>query len=137
MELKDLVGKKIINAYWVEDMEVRKYHSNADSIVLEFENERYALVPEGDCCASSYIQHIDFADVLNNATIKEIEALEYKKDIENGRDDYNVIDQFGHRIHTDKGICTIDMRCSHNGYYYGFLTVRKAEDFIGTPLKDF
>lgn len=30
---------------------------------------------------------------------------------------------WGHRILTSKGICTIEMRVDHNGYYSGWLNV--------------
>lgn len=84
------------------------------------------LEPYGDCCAHTYVEHVDCAEALVNAIVTDVQDLEQSSN----ESDYEVIDTWGHRIHTDKGICTLDMRTSHNGYYGGHLNVSERDTAV-------
>lgn len=114
MRDEELIGKHIKNAYF-----------NNGNIYLQCNQVKtYCLEPEGDCCAHAYVNAVNGADALIDATITSIEDLEFSS---NGDGDYSVIDVWGHRIHTTKGICTLDMRTEHNGYYGGWLKINLVE----------
>jgi len=131
--INKLVGLEIAN------VRVPDRYSGDGSIYLNLADGKRCIVltPEGDCCAHCYIQHINFAEVLQGAKVTEVEDLEGNR-IE--PEQYgDVVDCWGHRIHTTKGICTIDMRLSHNGYYGGALTMSEQDGWYteGKPLEDF
>lgn len=96
-----------------------------NSIVFEIENgtaERFNC--EGECCSNSWIEHISGVHSLLNHTIKKIEYF----DIDQEESDEYVDDNYERTliyrwdIHTEAGICTMEMRNFSNGYYCGELT---------------
>lgn len=127
MYLRDLVGLKINKAY-----------RTPEGFVLDTSMGTLVAYPEGDCCSQCSITDMCFTEALEGAIIKEIEDMSLPAPAAQSGDD--VVDVWGHRIHTDKGICTIGMRLDHNGYYGGSLhfskqnnmdlsTLAKLEDF--------
>ncbi len=124
MNLSDLAGKRVWNAF-----------KSNDDIYLETDKGAFRLYPEGDCCANCFVVSVDNADALRAAEILRVEDL----DTSSEEVDWMTTDTFGHRIVTDRGICTIDMRTEHNGYYSGCLNV-VAVDCVpngANPLHDF
>lgn len=96
-----------------------------------------ALIPEGDCCAHCYILNVSGSEVLLDAEIKSVEDLTLEP-TEQEVNDHECIEAWGHRILTNKGICTIEMRVSHNGYYGGWLHPHASEkDNSDKLLEDF
>ena len=77
------------------------------------------LNPEGDCCASAYIQGVSIAYALVDATVTAV------GDMDGGSEDRDggQVDTWGHTITTTKGMCSLDMRTEHNGYYSGWMNV--------------
>ncbi len=131
MTLGELVGLHVVDARKTED----------GDIILNVETRAIRLTPAGDCCATCYIQHVDGSEVLTDATITAIERLEFPvhEITEKEQAEADVLDGWGHRIHTTKGICTIDMRVAHNGDYGGKLdpTRTATSDKISPILVDF
>lgn len=128
--------------YSVNDLvglEIKKAYDSDGGIVLVTNKGIVQLSPEGDCCARCYITDIDGSECLLG-NVKEVESLTRP---EVPADECNdVSDVWGHRIHTDNGICTIGMRVDHNGYYGGSLTACKGHDDLESygdikPLEDF
>lgn len=122
MDLEYLVGKHVVRALVSEG-----------DVYLDCADGAIRLRPEGDC-ASCFIAGVTLADALTDATVMSIEDLEFSSS-----GDDTVVDVFGHRIHTTRGTCTVDMRTEHNGYYSGRLYV-DADVSIPTdakPLEDF
>lgn len=92
----------------------------------------FVCTPEGDCCAQCYIQHISGTDALaKGAVIASVEDITLP-DVEQG--EFDASDVWGHRIITDKGHCSIEMRVDHNGYYGGWLSI--SEQDVGTEIPD-
>jgi hypothetical protein len=96
--------------------------------------QKVMLEPRGQCCAYCFIQHVSGADALKNGVILEVETIDGAHE---EISDYEVADSWGHRIRTDKGICSIEMRVEHNGYYGGSLNVRSVDSYKGKALDDF
>lgn len=108
MELTHLVGKTIKAVDW-----------DGTNLYIATNVGNFELSPYGDCCAHCYVQHIDGSEALQGATVKEIQDVGGESS--GDRDSCEVSDVWAHRIHTDKGICTIEMRVDHNGWYGGQL----------------
>ena len=98
----------------------------------------FVATSNGDCCARCYVQHVSGSDALApGATVRSVEDIEAPP-VPKDADSYVVSDTWGHRITTDKGVCTIEMRVDHNGYYGGSLDLTEYEGVLaGKPLDDF
>ncbi len=111
MGLEKLVGARVIAAAM-----------EGDNLMLMTDRGLYKLEPEGDCCSHCYIQHISGTDALApGAVIASVENIDVAEIPE--RDAFDVSDTWGHRLTTDRGHCSIEMRLDHNGYYGGWLNV--------------
>lgn len=84
----------------------------------------FHAIPEGECSASCYIPHISGTDALAGAIVSGVEGIATES-YTDGEDSFS--DEWGHRILTNKGICSIEMCLDHNGYYGGSLEVEKVE----------
>jgi hypothetical protein len=121
--MQELIGKEILDA---------RFKDRSEIVLNLRDNTSVILSPYGDCCANCYINHIDNALALFSSTVLKVEDLELTSE---GDDDYgNVTESWGHRIITDKGICTIDMRVEHNGYYGGSLECINGDCHSESPL---
>ena len=88
----------------------------------------YNLTAIGDCCSSSWFEHCDNGEALQDATLLEFDD-NYNGDVEaaSGKQEdgeYLQIDFL--RFKTNKGYCTIEFRNSNNGYYSGWCEITKA-----------
>jgi hypothetical protein len=117
--LETLAGRHIVSAHFdktnieLVSHDPLPYHSRTKVHVTR-------LMPDGDCCSHCFIQHVSGADALQDATIVSVETLETRSENDPNGD---VMDSWGHRLTTDKGTCTIEMRLEHNGYYSGQLVL--------------
>ena len=127
VDLEKLVGVK-----------VRRATIHAGDVFLDTDAGVYVLVPEGDCCAHCFIEHVEGAEFLQDATITAVQDVEsgavYQASDENGQE---AVEQWGHLFTTDKGHVRLDMRVEHNGYYGGWLRVSKTPAMDGDVLIDF
>jgi hypothetical protein len=73
----------------------------------------------GDCCSYTWIEQVDGAEQLIGKVVS-VEDVPMPNDIK-GKDMYDVIEQYGLKITTDKGYGLIEYRNSSNGYYGGNL----------------
>lgn len=132
--MRELIGKSITRAY-----------KDEDCILLQCSDANYLLSPSGDCCAVCTINDVDNSQALVDATVLGVEKLEINfptprsdKSNEIEGEYMDVVDTWGHRIITTKGICIIGMRLDHNGYYGGSLDLSKLDRPIsGVLLEDF
>ena len=120
-----IIGKTIARALW----------TGLDIVLCLSDGTTNTLTPDGDCCSRCFINDVDGAEALKGGTLIRVEDLELVKGDQNEDD---VIDRWGHRLITDKGICTIGMRLEHNGYYGGTLYVQQTLTPPDAPeLEDF
>lgn len=128
--MNELIGKKI--------SEVRINNNNT---VITFITDQGPIqyFAEGDCCSTSWIEHVaDVKDIVG----KEILAVEQETAINNmegmlssrGKADH--MDVYFYRIKATEskygygGVMVIDLRNDSNGYYGGTLTLAHSiEDF--------
>lgn len=92
----------------------------------------------GDCCSHAWIEHISGLDALTGGPVSDVPGLIDSFEVPpedcrcseigsasriNGReDDYGEAeDRYVYTIATPAGRCDIELRCSHNGYYSGWL----------------
>ena len=89
-----------------------------DLIVILSENgDKWYLSATGDCCSSSWFEHIEGIDALIGETINKV----VDREMPEGRDDeeHEHLEFYGWTLETAKGRCDIEMRNASNGYYGG------------------
>ncbi len=130
----DLSMDKIAGRYIAD----ARFNKGNGSIYLNLANgSALQLAPEGDCCANCYIQHVSGADALRQATVASVEDIESEPTAEELEGE-EALDGWGHRITTNRGVRSIEMRTSHNGYYSGWLNVFAEGDWSDAAvLEDF
>ncbi len=118
MNLEDLVGKRIHCAM--------KYAN--DIYLITTDNKIIHLYPYGECCSECFIQHVSIAYALfadaEVLSIENIASENMPKDV-NAYNCYN--EKWGHKIHTTKGICSIEMRLEGSGNYEGCLDIEMVD----------
>lgn len=93
---------------------------NADRSALRLsftEGDPVLWAVEGDCCSHSWWNDIYEVGALRGGTIREIESVDMPDAPE---EDYEVIQVYGYKVHTDKGVATLVFRNASNGYYGGW-----------------
>lgn len=116
METEDLKGKLI---------SLVRMNQEKDLIVFESPSGRVAYDVYGNCCSTSWIEHIEGIDNLLGQVITDVIEI----DIPETEDvsEYEVITKYGLRLLTAKGFFEMEYRNKSNGYYGGCL--RRIEDF--------
>lgn len=123
--MNKLIGKTVIRATY-----------DGDSIYLDCGADGiYKLEPEGDCCASCYIEHVAGSNAFPGTILNvlSVGSSTEAEDYDNGE---GVSSSWGHLFVTDKGHCTVEMRVTHNGYYGGWCNVRKVGATVGATLDE-
>ena len=106
-----LLGKTVTKVQIAEDKLALKF-------VLASGEEIIARV-DGDCCSSTWIEHISLPFQKFPATVLEVVNLNMPN--LGSPDEYDVICYYGLELKTDKGSMVIDYRNCSNGYYGGSL----------------
>lgn len=110
-----MVGRKLRSIELSED---RQY------ITVTFEDETYIkFYTEGDCCSSSWVEHLNLPGDIKGATFLSAEDSGRVDAFDEG---YEYIQVYNTVFHTSVGDIVLEYRNSSNGYYGGCLTV--AED---------
>lgn len=86
---------------------------------------------DGDCCSSTWIEHVELPAMGFPATVLNVHTLDMPDLTPNDQDDTDVIQYYGCKISTDKGDIIIDYRNSSNGYYGGNLNWPDDHYFYG------
>jgi len=116
-EFQKLVGKKVQNAFY-----------DGKSIYLQLDDSVIELNPEGDCCASCYVQHVSGTQALLGGVIERIESIE-SNPTDKEKENTEVLKGWGHRFYiAGQGIFDIEMRLHHNGWYGGWMNIRTIEE---------
>lgn len=107
---KELVGKVIEKVMIAEDKK---------AICFIVENDEVIARADGDCCSSTWIEHIELPAMGFPAKVISCNNL----DMPNlgSQDEDEFIQYYGYKITTDKGEMIIDYRNESNGYYGGDL----------------
>ena len=127
--MKDLIGKTV-KAIRINDVK--------DLIELTCDDGILYLSAVGDCCSTSWFEHMTGVEALIGHTIKNVLVREMpppKTDDED--DEFDVTDFYGWTLETEAGRCDIEMRNQSNGYYGGTCEVSsKALDQYGRERED-
>lgn len=111
--MKELVGKTVKAVY----------KSGDEVLMFETDQGDIAYITEADCCNSVWFNHFDNVEAFNDAKVISFEPCGWLNVAE---DDWSVTELCFLKFVTTKGLCTIEIRNSHNGFYGGY--IRKLED---------
>ena len=128
-DIKQLLGTTIEQA---------TYEKSSGCLFFATDRGVFKGEPWGECCSSCYVQHVSGADALSKgAIVTSVDDITDLPPVPESEVN-DVIDNWGHRITTTKGVCSIEMRLDHNGYYGGALDVALFDgEPKGTALDDF
>jgi hypothetical protein len=74
----------------------------------------------GDCCAKCFIANVSGYPKYDGFKVLEVEQSEWKKTTtEEDEENFDVKEQMGIKLKTDKGYFDLDTRVEHNGFYGG------------------
>lgn len=106
-----LLGRTIQGIKIAEDKKAILFVTDGGDIVAR---------TDGDCCSSTWIEHIELPAMGFPAKVSSAEDLDMPDLGQPG--EYEVIAYYGFKITTDKGVIVIDYRNESNGYYGGNLS---------------
>ncbi len=94
------------------------------SVTVDGETLKYGV--EGDCCSSSWIEHLEVPDGVIGSVITEIEEINMgevggSKDHCERCKESDCLQLYQTLIKTQKGTVTLEYRNDSNGYYGGYL----------------
>lgn len=115
--LEHLVGKKIRS--------ILIDNSKEQLLIIAYDQESTEIMKfdaVGDCCSSSWFEHI--SDPILEAVVTHIEMKNLKDDTE---EDGNTFRFYFYEVMTEKGSFTIEMRNQSNGYYGGWILFHSSE----------
>ncbi len=113
LELKDLIGRTVISVYINSDKDLLRFNFTDGSLFLS---------ATGDCCSTSWYEHISGLDWLIGSPIVSAEEIEMPNAKGN---EYELVQCYGYKLKTDKGIFEIEMRNESNGYYGGSMEIHE------------
>lgn len=115
-----LVGKVINEMKIADDKKAILFVTNEGEIIAK---------TDGDCCSSTWVEHIELPVNGFPAKVTAVEELDMP---DLGQPDkYDVIAYYGCKIITDKGEIIIDYRNESHGYYGGNLSWPDDDYFYG------
>jgi hypothetical protein len=119
-EDKKIIGKKVMGF-------AKPFESGDSQITFMCDKgERFTLSCEGDCCSTSWFEHVELPSLP--FTITAIEEVDGKDVLdEEVLKNHDVLKTYGLKMTTDKGHLDIDMRNDSNGYYGGSFEVDVSE----------
>lgn len=112
MDKNPLIGKTITEIQLTTDKKaIRFVLADGSDVVAQ---------ADGDCCSSTWIEHISLPSRGFPATV--LEARDIDMPDLGSPDEYECIAYYGFELKTDRGHMVIDYRNESNGYYGGNLS---------------
>lgn len=139
LEMKSLVGRRVISASINEDKDIVQLETDKGLLYLSW---------SGDCCAHCFLAHVNNSKALIGAIIIEAKNTEWFGGGHNENYD-DITETMGTSIATTKGMVTFETRVEHNGYYSGQIaisekgpidnygSIRTVDELALRPLIDF
>jgi len=106
-----------------------KIADDRKAILFITDKENVIAKTDGDCCSSTWVEHIELPVNGFPAKVISIEELDMPELDET--DDFDVVVYYGCKIITDRGDIIIDYRNESNGYYGGNLSWPDDPYFYG------
>lgn len=117
------------------DKPIETVSLNADKtqLTISFQDGSKAIFEaEGDCCSSSWIEHLTVPDDIKGATITHVADFMVSQEDHTGDETWGDLLQFYNtKFRTPKGDIILEYRNRSNGYYGGYLIrkdLREEED---------
>ena len=114
--MDELIGKKI------EKIELS---ADKETLSVVADGERYLYRVCGECCSSSWIEHLEGADSVIGGTVTQVEELDMNANDEKEHCELcknsDVLSVYQTLIKTEKGTATLEYRNDSNGYYGGYI----------------
>lgn len=102
---------------------VESVHPGKETCVIETTKGTFLLGADGDCCSSSWFEHID-DDGVAGGTVTAVEDSGAPDGwADPGQGDHECLQFYFTTIKTTKGRLLLEMRNSSNGYYGGYYSV--------------
>lgn len=99
-----------------------------DTLYISTDRNVHVFNVQGDCCSHSYFYEISNVNQLIGGKVIKIEQISMP---DPGVDtEYECIQAYGYKIHTDKGYGLIVFRNSSNGYYGGWMEYAGEREYI-------
>lgn len=96
--------------------------ADREQIVFQFQDGfSRAFGVEGDCCSSSWIEHLEMPGDIVGATLLDVDDSAPITQDHPEHDDGGEISVYNTAFKTDKGEIVLEYRNSSNGYYGGYL----------------
>lgn len=108
----------------LEGKTITQIEISADKKAMRFflaDGESVVARADGDCCSSTWIEHVELPALGLPATVSKVEEIPLPGSVDN-HEEYECLAVYGLKIATDKGDIVIDYRNSSNGYYGGNLS---------------
>lgn len=109
----------------------KRTEGNDDLISFQTTDGLFSWETYGDCCSTSWIEHISGVENLMNAIVIDVEEVD-GEEIRNS--EYEYLQVYFYKFKTSKGDAQIDMRNASNGYYGG--SFHRKKEVAKTELKD-
>ena len=113
MNWEELAGIHVVDAKYENGDITMTLQSGVELVTIKWS-------PEGDCCSSSWIEHIEGIENLKGQTILESRCVDGPRD--EADSEHDVLQIYFYKLRTTAGYVDIDMHNSSNGYYGGYLT---------------
>jgi predicted nucleic acid-binding Zn finger protein len=116
-KLDCLIGKKI-----------KRVELSPGGSSIEFymdDGKVYSFYVEGDCCSSSWIEHLTVPDDIEDAVVLSWDDFT----MDSFEEDYSYVQCYENRVHTPKGDVVLEYRNSSNGYYGGYIVYGGERDY--------
>lgn len=114
VDFKNMLNRKIASV---------ELNNPKDTITFTFQDgfERTFSV-EGDCCSSSWIEHLEMPNDIVGATLLDVDdGAPITQDHDAHDDGGECIQVYNTAFKTDRGEIVLEYRNSSNGYYGGYL----------------
>lgn len=111
LDNKALIGKKI-KSFTTSTGDI---HAVLDML----DGRKFQYTVDGDCCSSTWIEHITIPPDIEGATLLEVRDSD---PIEAFEEDHEYLQVYHTTFVTDKGEIILEYRNSSNGYYGGSIS---------------
>lgn len=112
---------------------IKAVRRNDAKDLIELETEQGTVIylsATGDCCSSSWFEHLAGVDALIGEKVLRVVEREMPGCLTDGKDehgeDHESLQYYGWTLETAKGRCDLEMRNSSNGYYGGSIEIGAA-----------
>lgn len=94
---------------------------NSGNITLTTTNHTVVLTAVGDCCSSSWFEHVDDIGAVGGEITEWTNDEPYHEEYRPANTNYEYFEYQFMTLKTTKGRVHIEMRNSSNGYYGGYI----------------